>query len=146
MTDFWDAVLGQTPPPPAPDPSPSGGPWWQSVSVTAPAQQTPAPAPQEPSAANHSPQESMERVQWARDTEGNCPSCGSGNYARHPEQPRARARCFDCGYPLTQSGTGMAAQGKEMGPVKEARQVSGARTNSFNIHQIVHHVHPQEMG
>jgi hypothetical protein len=34
-----------------------------------------------------------------------CPGCGSSNYGG--ATPEARKRCYDCGYPITQSGSGM---------------------------------------
>lgn len=152
MPDFWDAVIGNTPPEPASPPPPQSDlPWWQrTVMVPAPpAPPTPAPvAPQVPDQqpTDVDPQESMRRTQWAKETSGACPSCGSDNYSRHPEAPTARPRCFDCGYPITQTGSGPAVQGDAAGPVRAARQIPEARTNSFNPRNIIHHMHPQQKG
>jgi hypothetical protein len=34
-----------------------------------------------------------------------CPGCGSGNYGG--ATPESRKRCYDCGYPIQQSGSGV---------------------------------------
>lgn len=34
-----------------------------------------------------------------------CPGCGSSNYGG--ATPESRKRCYDCGYPIVQSGSGM---------------------------------------
>jgi hypothetical protein len=34
-----------------------------------------------------------------------CPGCGSGNYGS--AVPEAKPRCYDCGYPIQQSGSGL---------------------------------------
>lgn len=34
-----------------------------------------------------------------------CPGCGSNNYGG--ATPESRKRCYDCGYPIVQSGSGM---------------------------------------
>lgn len=49
-----------------------------------------------------------------------CPSCGSENYM----SPSANIskRCYDCGYPVSQSGTGVSGTSTE-GTVKKAVQV-----------------------
>ena len=49
-----------------------------------------------------------------------CPSCGSGNYMAAPG--RQYHRCYDCGYPLQQSGSGIGTTQAE-GPTKQATQV-----------------------
>jgi hypothetical protein len=79
----------------------------------------------------------MARTQWAHQS-GKCPNptCGSDNYFAPPGDPNARSRCYDCGYPINQSGSGVTLKGQNAGPVKEARQTEAARTNSFNPHQI----------
>ena len=61
-----------------------------------------------------------------------CPECGSGNYFA-PDR-NASHRCFDCGYPLRQSGSGISGV-KGEGPVTAAKQVSTA--NNFNPQGIV---------
>lgn len=63
-----------------------------------------------------------------------CPSCGSNNYGGTAE---TRARCYDCGYPIQQSGSGIPGiRGpKAEGPVQPAKQVHSG--NNFNPQQII---------
>ena len=68
-----------------------------------------------------------------------CPGCGSGNYGG--ATPEARKRCYDCGYPIQQSGTGV---GKGVvggqaggGPATPARQVA---TSGYNPQTIIGHI------
>lgn len=61
-----------------------------------------------------------------------CPECGSDNFFSATRE--STTRCFDCGYPLVQSGSGISSV-KTEGPVRAARQVSTA--NNFNPQQIV---------
>lgn len=66
-----------------------------------------------------------------------CPGCGSGNYGG--ATPESRKRCYDCGYPIVQSGSGMGrgivGQGGEAaGPAQPARQV---QTGGFNPTTII---------
>jgi len=60
-----------------------------------------------------------------------CPGCGSGNYGKSAMAPEAKARCYDCGYPVVQSGSGVGKGVTQQGggaPVP-ARQV---QTGGFN--------------
>lgn len=61
-----------------------------------------------------------------------CPECRSGNYFRANRE--GAPRCFDCGYPLIQAGSGLSSI-KGEGPVRASRQVSTA--NNFNPQTIV---------
>lgn len=142
MADFWSRLSSSTseptpqhteqPPPPA------GQAWWQ-VSVPQPSTpqqpQTPAPgAAQEPDAEA----QSLDRTQWAKQPTQSCPSCSSSNYMAHPDQPSARARCYDCGYPVTQSGSGLRLRTEASGPVQEARQTAASKTSDFNPKNVFH--------
>ena len=49
-----------------------------------------------------------------------CPECASPNYM---EQTGGRARCFDCGYPIVQSTSGLMAD--PGAPSQAAQQVAG---------------------
>lgn len=71
------------------------------------------------------------KARSARQTE-RCPDCDSENYFR-PE-PYAKLRCYDCGYPLVQSGTGMGSVADENTPARPARQV---KTHGFNPQQFI---------
>lgn len=149
MSDFWSTVLGTAPPPQHQAPVQAAVPWWQQIQMDLPEQQAepaqaPVPTPDQPVPVD--PTTSMGRTQWARENSGPCPGCGSSNYSRHPEQPNARPRCFDCGYPIMQSGSGVVPQGDQAGPVAPARQTLASRTNNFNPHHITQHVHPQQKG
>ncbi len=65
-----------------------------------------------------------------------CPNCSSGNYGKIPTMPEARARCYDCGYPLTQSGTGMpGVRIPSNGNTQASKQIS--TSNNFNPTTII---------
>lgn len=88
--DWWAKKLGTPPQPPQvgrPDPSP----------MMPPSQQPMSTMPQfQPQA-----QPSTERAQSARQTDV-CPDCRSSNYFSFQN---AAPRCYDCGYPIQQSGS-----------------------------------------
>jgi ribosomal protein S27AE len=74
-----------------------------------------------------------ERAQSAKQT-ATCPDCGSGNYMAIQN---AAPRCFDCGYPLEQSGSRF---GNLSGAHVEgsAKQASGNdSTNNWNPQGII---------
>lgn len=65
-----------------------------------------------------------------------CPNCSSGNYGKMPGMPEVQARCYDCGYPRTQSGTGMpGVHLPSNGNTVAATQISTA--NNFNPNTII---------
>jgi hypothetical protein len=69
-----------------------------------------------------------------------CPNCASGNYGG--ATPEARKRCYDCGYPIQQSGsgggTGIIGQGgQSAGPAMPAKQV---QSGGFNPTTIIGHI------
>ena len=71
-----------------------------------------------------------------------CPGCGSGNYGSSALAPEARARCYDCGYPIQQSGSGVGAGivgqgGQASGPAQPTVQV---QTGGFNPTTIIGHI------
>lgn len=61
-----------------------------------------------------------------------CPDCSSSNYFSATRE--TRPRCFDCGYPIVQSTSGLQGTASD-GPVHKSRQVSTA--NNFNPGEIV---------
>lgn len=147
MPDFWSKVLGNPQPEtPQPQTPASDQPWWQRTVMQPPAQQpTPVapvqpPDPGQPQPFTDDSEASLARTQWSRDPTGNCQGCGSSNYFQPAENQKARPRCFDCGYPLMQSGTGAAVQGKQAGPVQASRQTDASKTNSYNPQNIFHHM------
>ena len=114
---WWANKLGSTPAPQAPQQSrPPVAP--QQPYVPAPnvfPSQIGNPVPQQPQAAR-------------------CPNCGSGNYGG--STPETRPRCYDCGYPITQSGTGMpGVRIPSNGTTVAAQQISTA--NNFNPGTII---------
>jgi hypothetical protein len=71
-----------------------------------------------------------------------CPGCGSGNYGSSALAPEARARCYDCGYPIQQSGSGVGSGivgqgGQASGPAQPTVQV---QTGGFNPTTIIGHI------
>jgi hypothetical protein len=72
------------------------------------------------------------RAQSARDTE-RCPGCMSGNYMA--PVGTQRKRCYDCGYPIVQAGTGAGGTGSSSGPTIAAKQPN--QSGGFNPTTIV---------
>lgn len=110
MTDFWSKRLGGTARPSGAPTAPAAlPPQFRSVSA-------PSPAP-EPHAAPAAPRKAAS----ARQTDL-CPGCGSGNYLA---PPGGRARCYDCGYPIEQSTSGVASTTSQGGTATPAPQAAG---------------------
>ena len=95
-----------------------------------PMQPAPSPAQQQPM----QPQTSAPATRVpASAAASRCPGCGSGNYGG--ATPETRPRCYDCGYPITQTGTGMpGVNAPNSGPTQASRQVS---TGGWNPKTIV---------
>lgn len=75
----------------------------------------------------------MQKSQAAKESE-NCPECRSGNYMA-PMGTKLK-RCYDCGFPLRQSGSGVTGvQGQSGGSVIPAKQVG--QSGGFQPHTIV---------
>ena len=117
--------------------------WWANKLGT-PA--TPQAAPTQPAYVAPQPatyiqssQPQYPPTQQATPQAERCPGCGSGNYGG--ATPEARKRCYDCGYPLTQSGSGMGkgitSGPQASGPVQAAKQVS---SGGFNPTTIIGHI------
>jgi len=62
-----------------------------------------------------------------------CPECVSGNYFA-PTGTQMK-RCYDCGYPLVQSGSGGGLPSDSSGPATPAKQTS--KGTNFNPNVIV---------
>jgi len=94
--------------------------------------QTPAYPPQPVQPAQYPPSQQIQ-------TTPRCPGCGSGNYAGGEG---SRARCYDCGYPIQQSGSGVGkgivGGPQATGPVQPARQA--AKGSGFNPQTIIGHI------
>jgi hypothetical protein len=118
-SDWYARKLNTTPQPVQPRPTPPVSP--------------PAPTPFNPTP--DMPQEAPRLPQSAVNA-SRCPGCGSGNYGA--VTPESKARCYDCGYPLQQSGSGVGTgitQPGGSGPAQPARQISTA--NNFNPQGII---------
>jgi ribosomal protein S27AE len=119
-TDWWAKKLGQqvTPPAGRPDPTPA-----------MPASQQPmGQMPSFQPGANPS-----EKAQSAKQTAA-CPDCGSSNYMAIQN---AAARCYDCGYPIQQSGSryGNLAGAHVEGAAKQAS--GNDSTSNWNPQGII---------
>lgn len=86
--NWWAQKLNGVQPAPTgrPDPTPAMPPTQLPM--------TPMPTFQQPSPAG--------RAQSAQQTQ-TCPDCGSANFMRADQN--SAPRCFDCGYPVNQSGS-----------------------------------------
>lgn len=109
MSNWWADRLSGNPAPPrtAPSAPPSAPP--------------PTPAPRPPS---------YQRT-TAGAEEDRCPACNSQNYMAAPGSKYKR--CYDCGYPITQSGSGVVSTSSDTSATP-AVQVAGG---GFNPKQIV---------
>jgi len=91
--------------------------------------QTPVynPVPQQPQGQQRLPQSAV--------AASRCPGCGSGNYGS--ADPNTKARCYDCGYPIQQSGSGLGTGitgNQASGPAQPARQVS--KSSNWNPQNV----------
>jgi hypothetical protein len=100
--------------------------WWANKLGTNPTQQRQQPVYTPPIPVQATPQ--IVQTPSAR-----CPNCASANYVGTAE---TRSRCYDCGYPIVQQGSGTpgirTAGGS--GPATPAKQVA---TNGYNPNVIV---------
>lgn len=107
--------------------------WWANkLGTQQPVQPTPPIQPPAYTPSVSAPQ--LPPTQQVAPASPRCPGCGSGNYGGTAE---TRARCYDCGYPIQQSGSGVSGvRGPQAeGPVQAAKQVSTA--NNFNPQGII---------
>jgi hypothetical protein len=72
------------------------------------------------------------KAQSARNAD-RCPACYSGNYMSSPGG--GRMRCYDCGYPIVQQGSGLSGTGTGSGPVVASKQVG--QNGGFNPTTII---------
>jgi hypothetical protein len=120
--------------------------WWANkLGVTPNSTPTPATAPPTgnvyratPGApntqVNYDPNQDqlVTKAQSARNAD-RCPACYSGNYMSTPQG--GRMRCYDCGYPIVQQGSGLSGTGTGNGPVVASKQVG--QSGGFNPTTIV---------
>lgn len=117
-SNWWANKMGGTP---TPNNYPTQSPPYNPIP------QPQVPAPQQPQQPYLPP---------SATTSSRCPGCGSGNYGG--ATPEAKARCYDCGYPVVQSGSGMGKGVSQQGsgaPATPARQINTA--NNFNPNVII---------
>jgi len=121
--------------------------WWANklgtptqVPSTPPTQPYMPPQPSPYNPPIQVPQEQPQHAPDASRVSSRCPGCGSGNYGRSQLAPEAKARCYDCGYPVVQSGSGVGTgiSSPTGGAATPARQVSTA--NNFNPQTIIGHI------
>lgn len=93
--------------------------WWANR-LSGQQQNAPAHVVSQPSPAP--PQQQPKQQPRPVRQEEQCPSCYSGNYMA--ATPNSQKRCFDCGYPLVQSGSGVGSTQSDA-PAKQAVQVQG---------------------
>lgn len=115
--------------------------WWANkLGAPAPAAQPrPADIPMPPSQQPMTrfeppqPQQPASKAQSARQN-AVCPECGSDNYMA---VANAAPRCYDCGYPLQQSGSkyGSLTGAKVEGSVKSSR--GNDTSNNWNPQGII---------
>jgi ribosomal protein S27AE len=95
---------------------------------TAPLSNLPyAPQQQQPNtrvAYDQNSDQLVSKAQSSRDME-RCPGCMSGNYMA--PVGTQRKRCYDCGYPIVQAGTGLGGTGQGGSPIaaKQPNQDGG---------------------
>lgn len=114
--------------------------WWANklggTPQTQPQQQQPTYPATTPQPVYLPPDVRDHRLPASATEASSCPGCGSGNYGR--TSPEAKARCYDCGYPLVQSGSGMGkgitGGPSASGPATPAKQIA---TGGFNPQTIV---------
>lgn len=114
----------------SPNPNPSAPPSSPPTRIPYVSQQR--QAPNVPVTYNPSEDQLVTRAQSARESEM-CPGCMSGNY--FAPLGTQRKRCYDCGYPIVQQGSGLASSGTGNGPVQAAKQVG--QEGGFNPTTIV---------
>jgi len=66
------------------------------------------------------------RAQSSRDAE-RCPGCMSGNYMA--PVGTQRKRCYDCGYPIVQAGSGVGGTGQGGSPIAAKQPSQGGGFN-----------------
>lgn len=107
--------------------------WWaKQLSTPAAPPQPPQYMPQVPVAQPQQPVAQPQYLPASATSSDRCPACRSGNYGG--ATPEARPRCYDCGYPLTQTGTGMPGINTPSGgPTQASRQVTTGGWNPTTI-------------
>lgn len=119
--DWWANKLAQQNPNVAPQ-------------IGRPSNIPPMPPSQQPMAAMPTFQPQPTKAQSANQV-ATCPDCGSGNYMA--PTPQIALRCYDCGYPIQQSGSrfGNLAGAHVEGAAKQA--AGNDTANNWNPQGII---------
>lgn len=118
--------------------------WWANkLGTQAPTQNTPPTSPpssnvyrppqQSPNIqVSYDPQQDqlVTKAQSAREAE-RCPGCMSGNYMA--PVGTQRKRCYDCGYPIVQAGTGVGGTGQNGTTIAAKQPNQGGGFNPTTI-------------
>ena len=114
--------------------------WWanklagQTPNAPQPRQEMPLPPSQIPMAYTPPAQPQQGARPTASASASRCPGCGSGNYG---SIEGTKARCYDCGYPIVQSGSGLGkgitGGPQAAGPAQPAVQVATGGWNPTTI-------------
>ena len=94
-----------------------------------PANMPPMPPSQQPMQVMPPFQAQPQTKAQSANQSASCPDCGSGNY--FSATPQTQQRCYDCGYPVQQSGSrfgGLAGANVE----GAAKQAAGNQSGSWN--------------
>jgi ribosomal protein S27AE len=122
-SNWWANKLGGTP---SSTPTPATTPPPGNVYRATPG------APNTPVSYDPNQDQLVTKAQSARAAD-RCPACNSGNYMSAPSG--GRMRCYDCGYPIVQQGSGLAGTGTGSGPVVASKQPN--QGGGFNPTTIV---------
>jgi hypothetical protein len=117
-SNWWANKLGGTP---NSTPTPATAPPQGNVYRATPG------APNTQVSYDHNQDQLVTKAQSARAAD-RCPACYSGNYMSSPGG--GRMRCYDCGYPIIQQGSGLSGTGTGNGPVVASKQVG--QSGGFN--------------
>jgi hypothetical protein len=122
-SNWWANKLGGTP---NSTPTPATAPPQGNVYRATPG------APNTQVSYDHNQDQLETKAQSARASD-RCPACYSVNYMSSPGV--GRMRCYDCGYPIVQQGSGLSGTGTGTGPVVASKQVG--QSGGFNPTTIV---------
>lgn len=115
--------------------------WWANKlgQPQRPADLPPMPPSQQPM-TTYTPPARPQRLPESVAAASQCPGCRGGNYVKIGEQVTINGsvptfRCYDCGYPLVQSGSGLggASSAPREGGVTPAKQVETGGWNPTAI-------------
>lgn len=141
---FWDKPQQAQQPQQQTEQQPAPAAWWQEDALPRP----PAPQQQHP-LMQQGAAPATEYVPKARLKKGagECPECGSGNYATTGQQVSLTGgmvsvtRCYDCGFPVKNQENGQRSTQGAGGDGRQsdghARQIAGAGGIKNNYHPEV---------